>query len=447
MRQELYVRECYKTLYDHITKLFISEVRRSNRLCIVGTSGIGKSSFFLYFILRLLSESKDPPIVIFHPRKGDWYAFGGTATLRRGTGQEFGSFLLLPEIWYLADSPPNPEVDSVQATSLYSMSPKKYFSDHGDYQEIQKHGPHVYCMAPWDLDELEKCRKAVFPSLSVDIVMNLYSKIGGIPRYVLEVAQENIEEAAYIEEAAFRRIQQALNFIQDVPNLLQCIAQGKDSLHYSSRLLHQWPDPNDPKVFIVRWASSYIEEKVLEALKEESWAYLLRDLIYSNKVNRVMLFELYVLHIFRKGGYTFEIKELFGEKKIGELQVPDKPTTKHFRKTKDLNIGITGKDLLIPEIPNFPCIDLILGPNKLLQVTVTGDYPLRQNHMKEIATTLRATALEVYFVVPGSIYDDFKPQNFLNEKGGISGNVPSIVRDIKQYALKVDLNTGASPGL
>lgn len=67
--------------------------------------------------------------------------------------------------------------------------------------------------------------------------------------------------------------------------------------------------------------------------------------------------------------------------------------------------------------------------------------------MKEIATTLRATALEVYFVVPGSIYDDFKPQNFLNEKGGISGNVPSIVRDIKQYALKVDLNTGASPGL
>ena len=68
--------------------------------------------------------------------------------------------------------------------------------------------------------------------------------------------------------------------------------------------------------------------------------------------------------------------------------------------------------------------------------------------MKGIATTLRATAFEIYFVVPGGIYDDFKPQKFRNEKSDTSGNVPSVVSDIKQYVLKVVFkaaHTGASP--
>lgn len=104
-----------------------------------------------------------------------------------------------------------------------------------------------------------------------------------------------------------------------------------------------------------------------------------------------------------------------GEETKGKLKIPYKPTTKHFRRTKDLNIKITDEDLLIPEIPNFPCIDLILGPNKLLQVTVTGDHPLRRSHMKEIATTLRATALEIYFVVPGDIFDNYKSHKYLQE--------------------------------
>lgn len=127
----------------------------------------------------------------------------------------------------------------------------------------------------------------------------------------------------------------------------------------------------------------------------------MRDLVYFNKVNRGCSFELYVLHFFRKGGYTFKIKELFGEEKRGKLKVPYKPTAKHFRKTKDLYIEITEQDLLIPEIPNFPCIDLTLGPSKLLQVTITRDHPLMQNHMKEIATTLRATAFEIIFCCAG----------------------------------------------
>ena len=56
---------------------------------IVGTSGIGKSSFFLYFIIRLLSTSA-PPIVL--TMDGILYAFGGMATLRLGTFMELPPF-------------------------------------------------------------------------------------------------------------------------------------------------------------------------------------------------------------------------------------------------------------------------------------------------------------------------------------------------------------------
>ena len=106
--------------------------------------------------------------------------------------------------------------------SLYSLSPQQFYSDHGNYQEIRKHGAHVYCMAPWDWDGLEICREPVFPSLSVDIVEKIYSQIGGIPGYVSEAAQAH--SGLIIEQVVFRRIQEALDHVQGVPSLLQCIA-------------------------------------------------------------------------------------------------------------------------------------------------------------------------------------------------------------------------------
>ena len=44
-------------------------------------------------------------------------------------------------------------------------------------------------MAPWRLDELQECRKDVFEKLETELVELLYNRIGGIPRYVLQVAE------------------------------------------------------------------------------------------------------------------------------------------------------------------------------------------------------------------------------------------------------------------
>ena len=59
---ELYIRKSYIELYKHIEKPFLPD------FVIIGTSGVGKSTFLVYVITRLLVTSKEPPIVIFHTR-------------------------------------------------------------------------------------------------------------------------------------------------------------------------------------------------------------------------------------------------------------------------------------------------------------------------------------------------------------------------------------------
>lgn len=214
--KKLYVRESYTDLYKHIKQNLFQDNPLKNRLVITGTSGIGKSAFLLYLILQLFVEStSNSPIIIFHSEK--WYAFGGTTALRVGNREDFEPFLRLPDAWYLADSPSEPLMEDVKARTLFSVSPNTFNSENPYYKVLQKRGIPQYYMAPWDLEELQNCREYAFPSLKANIVESLYTKIGGVPRYVLEIAanarKDNIEEA-------FQRIQEAIDNTNDVSKLV-----------------------------------------------------------------------------------------------------------------------------------------------------------------------------------------------------------------------------------
>ena len=283
-RVKLYVREAYKKLYNHIKASFSSDplMRDKNRLVITGTSGIGKSAFFVYFITRLLMTSKEPPIVIFHTRDGIWYAFGGTTTLRFGAAEDFQDFLQLPQTWYLVDSPENPKHD-IRAKVLYSLSPSLFNSDRGPYHEVHKQSPRRYFMATWSLEELEQCRKYVFETLETDLVQSLYHKIGGIPRYVLQVAERMGGKGKQAEDEAYRHVQEAIDAVGDMWKLLQCISQEQEYLKHSSLLLHRWPKEDKPQESYLKWASHHIQEQLIHKLSEQSFAHTLQQLYPGNK--------------------------------------------------------------------------------------------------------------------------------------------------------------------
>ncbi|KAG0245629.1 hypothetical protein BG011_002751, partial [Mortierella polycephala] len=115
--------------------------------------------------------------------------------------------------------------------------------------------------------------------------------------------------------------------------------------------------------------------------------------------------------------------------------------------------------LFIPTIPNFPCIDLALAPDKLFQATVSLNHPIKQAPLKELAENIlgnewekggkNGSHLGLYFVVPNRIYADFKAQDYCTSAGVVSQKVPAIVQQrVRQYALKIDLDTalaGESP--
>ncbi|KAF9920537.1 hypothetical protein BGZ65_011171, partial [Modicella reniformis] len=431
--EELYVRKVYKDVYRKTTSLFdITDVNdmHSIRTVVTGTSGTGTSAFLVYAAIRILAESRGgPPIVVFHTGREDsrCYAFGiheGRTTVRKGNFRDFDPFLNLPETWYLADSPDTPLLASVK--TIISVSPKTL----KNCKEVMKMGERTYHIPPWDLDELDRFGK--FKIVDKDLMKKLYDKIGGVPRYVLQkpadtphfnwrLLEDDPEEAKKkAEEKAYQHIQWVIHQVWNTATLEQCFDNKKNNDDHSS-IFHQWPTSHDCNGFELRWASNHIQTQIYEKLGEEAWTYILKNIVFNYRSSERM-FGSHVAYIFRKGGYTFKIKEL-GASTSGHLQIPPEPLVEFFGDAEELSRVITTENTLcIPNNPNFPCIDLALGPNKLFLATSSADHPLEQSHFENITQTILAQSdqseLHLYFVVPTKHYDGFKLQSDLSEALG-----------------------------
>lgn len=416
----IYVRKSYKKLYKVITRIFKNNVLdTANRIIITGTSGIGKSAFLIYFIIRHLAEWKgnNPPIIIFHTKASPslCYAFGGTSIIRTGYIRDFAPLLLDRETWYLVDSNLNPNLSN--AKTIIAVSPKTLNSELNNYQDVNKKFPKTYYMAPWKLGELKKCREAVYSIVPQELMKTLYQKIGGVPRYVLEAPSvEFSRNGTFISasRSAYKRIQEALDSVKSAAKLLDCVRQAKDNLEVSSRILHRWPNPRDHEEFYLRWASTHILDRINAQLKDEAWMEVINELIrHDNDASlRGRLFELYVIHIFRKGGYSFKYRSLQKPFKEDIFNIDILPNIQEFEKSSELSehSAYNTKDLFIPTIPNFPCLDLFLSPY-MFQVTVSPTHPIKQGRLVEIVKNLlkeKEEDLHLCFVVPENIYDNYK---------------------------------------
>lgn len=174
-KKVLYVRKSYKYLYDQLKKKSGCGLKK---FLITGTSGIGKSCFLVYVLMQLLCEDV---VVIFQPLNGqDFYCFKDQ-TIACGTYNDFEFLLNLPTTWYLADGITSPEL--VYGTTVVSLSPNGIAKK--DFQEFDKRHPIEYYMGPWTLEGLLYCQEHAFPLVPDEIVINLFHKAGGVPRYVL----------------------------------------------------------------------------------------------------------------------------------------------------------------------------------------------------------------------------------------------------------------------
>ncbi|KAF9279970.1 hypothetical protein BGZ88_012439 [Linnemannia elongata] len=234
---ELFIRKSYKDLHDTILETFENAHARNaiqKHIVVTGTSGIGKSAFLVYFAIRLLAESDDdnPPMIVFHTKRSEkCYVFGGRSTVRSGSIKDFEPFLSLLDTWYLVDSSPDPILG--EAKTIISASPKTLVSEAHQYKDVDKEVSWRYYMAPWDLEELKKCRSSVvgFEVVPSEVVEELYSKIGGVPRYVLQRPMKELslrpDDLEGAKVVACERLVQALDGVEDPVMLMQYFSQGE----------------------------------------------------------------------------------------------------------------------------------------------------------------------------------------------------------------------------
>ncbi|KAK5801644.1 hypothetical protein F5H01DRAFT_384180 [Linnemannia elongata] len=429
---ELFIREAYKDLHDTILGTF-DNARAGNEtqkhIVVTGTSGIGKSAFLVYFAIRLLAESDDdnPPMIIFHTKRSSkCYAFGGRSAVRSGDIEDFEPFLSLPDTWYFVDSSPDPVLD--RAKTVISASPKTLFSEAHQYQDVDKGVAWRYYMAPWSLEELTMCRTNVtsFQVVPLEAMEDLYAKIGGVPRYVLERPMKELnlipDDLESAKAMACERLGQALDRVKDPVMLMQFFAQGKDTLDFSSRLIHRWPT-NGHRTFRLEWASTYVAEKVGTLLTQDTCTQMLKKLIADpSGSSSGIMFEAYVLHAFREGGHIFEIK--------------------------DLGTG---------QSRNYACVDLLMAPRNLFQITISRTHAIKGPPLlKLIGSLIEAHCISpddepwLIFVVPSQVYADFETQTYLSSERKVYQRLPAALRRVRQHVLKIDLESaaaGRSPGL
>ncbi|KAF9539022.1 hypothetical protein EC957_005851 [Mortierella hygrophila] len=449
--KDLYVREAYKDLYDTILGTFDNNpaltMDGKKHVVVTGTSGIGKSAFLVYFTIRLLAESDDsnPPIIIFHTEQStECYVFGGRSIVRYGNMNDFEVFLNLPDTWYFADSSPYPVLN--RAKTVISYSTKTLFSDAPQYKDVEKEVIWYYYMAPWHIDEMKKCWDSVasYKVAPLDAMEELYSKVGGVPRYVLEKPMKELNRRPSDLDGAMSkaldRLEQALKTVDSSMTLQQQLfLQGKDALDSSDSLIHHWP-MNNHCTDRLEWASAYVVEKLTGSLTRDAWDDRLRYFVRS-----------YVLRAFREGGHTFELKDL-ETGQCARLEIPRNPKIEHF----DTITQATPGTLFIPKICNHAYVDLLLAPRDMFQITVSKTHPIKGLPLKNLIICLRKASWipsddpRLIFVVPSQVYADFKKQEYLNSDGKVYINVPQELQQLKQYALKIDMESavaGKSPGL
>ncbi|KAF9895567.1 hypothetical protein BX616_009389, partial [Lobosporangium transversale] len=176
------------------------------------------------------------------------------------------------------------------------------------YAELSKETTPIsyYHMSLWSLDELKECRANVedYHPMDEEFLEELFYKLGGVPRQVLQcpvdVLSEKQKDINRAKDAAFSRVNAAINAVRNPADLVALFARGKEASEFSGRLLHRVPT-SDHLGFHLVWASRWVESRIIEEMKDDTWRDVLAKLVKRGEdIDKGPLFEVYAHHLFRR---------------------------------------------------------------------------------------------------------------------------------------------------
>eukprot|EP00953_Heterococcus_sp_UTEX-ZZ885_P008874 5265-Heterococcus_DN1.PRE.26 len=430
----LYVRDCYKGLADCLNDKTSGDIRR---VIITGTPGIGKSCYALYWLYLLCQSNK----TVIYQRYSDYYYFSGSDVFQSRYEHIYDSgYFEQRDVWFLCDPDARP-YQNCQGITLVFISP-----DRERYKYFLKAHATIYFMPVWSVEELQFVRSHLFTNLSEEHVKLLFLRWGGVPRYVLEYA-EDLQQQALLDEALLRCLSAGVGAV--ISNAGE-VSGSTDTL--SDKIIHITTEDFISKQLM--WASEYVFERFLKEqsnlLHRELRAFMRASVnIPSLAGIRGILFEPYVHNLMKSGG-TFSSRLLTDDTNSNTTEILQWTFACHgevrFDRLKSI-LTVETEQYYCPTVTNLAAADafVVLGDELVIfQVTVSLQHPVRMKDITDIFECVQNSGVQIQqctlvFLVPTSSFHEFKAQQFHTVNGTVARNTPQHISSCQQWVVQLSL--------
>ena len=431
------------SIFAKFFKIFLLWINEASSVGILSASFyisfVGKT-WFLYYIMARLAKMQNVTI-LFQNAVDRGYLFSPY-------GVQLGSLSRLlellpqdrtnPNVYYLVDGvPPDSLVLEAVATSILVSSPDK--KTYTAFNKLLSDEETIRYMPIWSWEEINRTRQLIFKHLHLDLVVDLYNKFGGIPRYVLQKARSD----------PVRELQKVIAS-STLDQLIASIGQIAEKEGTSHRVLHIVVDEDDGYYndTTIKFASVWVAEQVAEQFFVNEKQRFLTFLASSagageSAALKGILFEGYMHNLFKAGG-RFEQAELLTDGTRLPSMLDLKARKECIFKSRDEIKNLTENEYARPLSKSFAVIDSLISPHYLFQSTVSEHHPIKMQRLVDIITALPPSTNPIYlcFVVPEDIFTQFRLQNYETTEGKVAKQLhPTISSRVRQFVVKIRLTS------
>jgi Cdc6-like AAA superfamily ATPase len=442
----LYVRHCYHGIYEEIMEYVRDQslVQALSTLpCnifLTGTPGIGKTSFLLYFIHKLVKSKR--PVVFGSKTNSKYFHCWDNDGLHRVVSEgEIEKLRKDSANFFVMDSM---EVSTTRGPCLVSSSPRDNIA-----HQFRKNAATFY-MPPWNWDEIYQCYELIYSTIKPDLglaqLAARFYVLGGVPRLLFDNTRTK----------ACTLIDDALNNTNW--NELKQVAQSdgaKTGDSVSHRLVHRFNQNTDEGEYSgcdIRFASQYVTFKLLQHYANGRREMLVQFLDETSNLGftgtlRGCVFEAPGHLWFRKGILNQAAKLLLPDGKSEHVNLTicakkvDIVATKLDEIMKNSEFRTDETKYFKPLSKTFECIDswiIVNGETWGIQFTVATTHRISS----AVYWYYKNLNLRHYLTV---VYDEQKYNNFKHTKISDSKKIPfkeesvPLGFDIKQYVVRAEL--------
>ena len=252
---KFYVRDCYKQIADIMFK------KKPHRMSLLGSSGIGKSNFMVYFIWRRFqdSELKEFPVFlhqrddIFRFKKGEEPKLVDVRTLKSAPEQAL----------YIMDADIDVE-HGVFCQSLWITSARRpgttAFNSGQFFKQADNCGGQFF-MPPWALEEMLNAEVKALHKLNAEVVKERFGIFGGTARLVLRLDETRaVNDKERLVEAV--QSADALQFLK--------VSSDMKAVSKTTHLLVKMHPKRNYSWFDVQLSSPYVRQELVKRNRQDN---------------------------------------------------------------------------------------------------------------------------------------------------------------------------------